>query len=169
VNRVDPAGTIWSFLKPVLRALRIIRPSSASVPLPSSTLPSPLSVRGSIHRPDPRVRAVSQSSAGSNRSNSSDTLSDFIHSRFPGMDPSGNRRSASTASLASSTSNHPGAVSVDEHLHAMSFNRPFLGETPENAFDPPPSYSPPPSYRSLRPLQPGPPPPYEEVDRIRKP
>jgi RHS repeat-associated protein len=188
VNRVDPAGTIWNFLKPALRALRIIRPSRASVPLPlplpPRPLPSPLSVRGSIHSPSPspRGRTPSQPSVASGQSYSDDPLWGFVHRQLPEFAPTRNRRSASTASLVSSSSSLPGGISVDEHLHAMSLNRPFLGETSNTASIPPPSYAatvatgvtgpgemPPPPYRSLRPNQPGPPPPYTEVDRIRRP
>lgn len=176
VNRIDPAGTIWNFLKPGLRALRLIGPSPR--------LSGSIRVRGSTPSPSPstRGRTMSQSSAGSGRSDSTDSLTNSVYRAYPNLRPVRNQRSASTASLVSSSSSQPGGVSVDEHLHAMSLHRPFVGETPNTVSIPPPSYAatvasgvtgpdemPPPSYHSRRPDRPGPPPPYMEVDRIRRP
>jgi RHS repeat-associated protein len=208
VNRVDPAGKTWSWLKTIMRRLGVMRPSAERVPAPGASLyigSNALTSGASVSSRSGSQRSLN-SDAGhglsrslrSNSSGSSDAGSRWsVTSSFRaayaaeygdpndniramlrevwGTPSSGRSRSSSVSSQGSVSYDQANASPsstrsgyIDQHLDAMSRNRPFLGETPQNAFDPPPSYSPPPSYRSLRPPQPGPP-PYEEVNRIRKP
>lgn len=168
VNRSDPTGTTPMWVKVLLRRVGLIRaapPVLAPVvhlapnlrnPAPSGRLPARNPVPDS---PTSQVSAASTRRASPH----SPTASAY------GSIDSGRNWMGSTGTLISSAPSEAINSNVDEHLHAMGLNRPFHGDTPLAAVEPPPRYDPPPPYRSVRPSQPGPPPPYTEVDRIRRP
>lgn len=105
VNRVDPAGTIWKWLKPVLRALRIIKRSK---PRTAQPLRAPVGNRFSKVPPSrptilPRDYIPSRPAPASGSTSSLDTLNEFVLRTYFGMSSPATRTVAVHAGAQQST------------------------------------------------------------------
>lgn len=148
VNRVDPTGTTPIWAKRFLRRLGLMAPP----PIPrvdhlAPVLQLPVRARQPPAANPAPGSPTSQVSAASTLPVSRQSPTGSANLSFN----SGPNWMGSTGTLPGSPAPQWRVTDVDGHLRAMRMNRQYHGETPENAFDPPPSYSPPPSYRSLTP------------------